>query len=103
MMLAEVRGLAQAASGAAVGLRLPGRPVLLALAAAAVGLLVAAEFSTISYRSIGIGACSTRENPGICATPAHAQHGYALVIGAGRGPDGLGRDSSAAAGRPPWR
>lgn len=58
----------------------PSGWVLLALAAAAVGLLVAAEFSTISYRSIGIGACSTRENPGICATPAHAQHGYALVI-----------------------
>ncbi len=54
--------------------------VLLALTFVACALLLVADFSTISYRTIGIGACSTRENPGVCSTVAHAQHGYALVI-----------------------
>ena len=54
--------------------------VLLALTAIAALLLVIADFSTISYRTIGIGACSSREAPGVCSTVGHDQHGYALVI-----------------------
>jgi hypothetical protein len=54
--------------------------VLLALFVVAAAVLVVADFSRISYRTIGIGACGTRENPGVCSTVAHAQHGYALVI-----------------------
>ena len=56
-----------------------GMLLLLAGLAGAV-LLVIADFSEISYRTIGIGACSNRESPGVCSTVGHSQHGYALVI-----------------------
>jgi hypothetical protein len=54
--------------------------LLLLVALAGAVLLVVADFSTLSYRSIGIGACPSRESPGVCETIAHDQHGYALVI-----------------------
>jgi hypothetical protein len=53
---------------------------LLLGAFAAAALLAVADFSTLSYRTIGIGACPSRESAGVCETAAHAQHGYALVI-----------------------
>jgi hypothetical protein len=43
-------------------------------------VLVVAEFSTISYRTIGIGACSDRVGGGVCRTSGHASHGFALLI-----------------------
>jgi type IV secretory pathway VirB10-like protein len=46
----------------------------------AVILLVVAEFSTISYRTIGIGACSDRVGGGVCRTTGHESHGFALLI-----------------------
>ena len=54
--------------------------LLLALAFAAAVVLVVAEFTTISYRTIGIGACSDRSGPGVCRTVGHESHGYALLI-----------------------
>jgi hypothetical protein len=54
--------------------------VLLALALAAAVLLVVADFSTISHRTIGIGACSDRVDPGVCRTYGHDSHAYALLI-----------------------
>jgi hypothetical protein len=55
--------------------------LLLALAVAAAGLLVAAEFSTISFRSIGAGACADRVgDPAVCSTLGHESHSYALLI-----------------------
>lgn len=54
--------------------------LLLFVALAGAVLLVVAEFSELSHRTIGIGACSSRENPGVCSTQAHEQHGYALLI-----------------------
>jgi hypothetical protein len=47
-------------------------------------LLVVAEFSTVSYRTIGIGACDNRiQAPGVCSTTGHSQHGFALLVIAG--------------------
>jgi hypothetical protein len=43
-------------------------------------LLVVAEFSTISFRSIGIGACSDRVDAGVCRTLGHESHSFALLI-----------------------
>jgi hypothetical protein len=44
-------------------------------------VLLVAEFSTISYRTIGIGACDNRiQAPGVCSTSGHSQHGFALAI-----------------------
>jgi hypothetical protein len=43
-------------------------------------LLVVAEFSTISFRSIGIGACSDRVDAGVCQTLGHESHSFALLI-----------------------
>jgi hypothetical protein len=54
--------------------------LLLLVALGGAVLLVIADFSTLSYRTIGIGACPSREAPGVCKTIAHEQHGYALVI-----------------------
>jgi hypothetical protein len=39
-----------------------------------------AEFSTISFRSIGIGACSDRVDAGVCQTLGHESHSFALLI-----------------------
>jgi hypothetical protein len=53
---------------------------LLLVALAAAVLLVAADFSTISFRTIGIGACSDRVDPGVCRTAGHDSHSYVLVV-----------------------
>src|SRR3954468_14718380 len=55
--------------------------LLLALALAGAVVLLVAEFSTISYRTIGIGACDNRiQASGVCSTSGHSQHGFALAI-----------------------
>jgi hypothetical protein len=54
--------------------------LLLALAVAGAVLLVVADFSTISYRSIGIGACPERAGTEVCTTSGHESHAFALVI-----------------------
>jgi hypothetical protein len=43
-------------------------------------LLVVADFSTISYRTIGIGACPDRSQPGVCSSAGHESHSFALLI-----------------------
>jgi hypothetical protein len=54
--------------------------LLLLLALVAAVLLVVADFSQISYRTIGIGACVDRAGTGVCTTTGHESHSYALVI-----------------------
>jgi hypothetical protein len=54
--------------------------LLLGLALVAAVLLVAAEFSTVSYRTIGIGACADRVGADKCRTIGHDAHAFALVI-----------------------
>jgi hypothetical protein len=56
-----------------------GWALLLVVLAAAV-LLVVAEFSTISYRTIGIGACSDRVSASVCHTSGHESHSFALLV-----------------------
>jgi len=43
-------------------------------------LLVVADLSQISYRTIGIGACVDRAGTGVCTTSGHESHAWALVI-----------------------
>jgi hypothetical protein len=43
-------------------------------------LLVVADLSEISYRTIGIGACVDRADTGVCTTTGHESHAWALVI-----------------------
>jgi hypothetical protein len=43
-------------------------------------VLVVADFSTISYRTIGIGACPDRAGASVCRTTGHESHAFALVI-----------------------
>jgi hypothetical protein len=43
-------------------------------------LLVVADFSEISRRTIGIGACGERVDPGVCRTTGHDSHAFVLVI-----------------------
>jgi hypothetical protein len=54
--------------------------LLLLVALAAAVLLVAADFSQISFRTIGIGACVDRAGTGVCTTAGHDSHWYSLVI-----------------------
>ena len=54
--------------------------LLLGLAVVAAVLLVVAEFSTVSYRTIGIGACADRVGADKCRTLGHDAHAFALVI-----------------------
>jgi hypothetical protein len=54
--------------------------VLLLVALVAAVLLVVAEFSEISSRSIGIGACGSRAGSAVCSTSGHESHAYALLI-----------------------
>jgi hypothetical protein len=54
--------------------------LLIALAVAGALLLVIAEFSTISYRTIGIGACPDRAGESVCRTVGHESHAFALLI-----------------------
>jgi hypothetical protein len=50
------------------------------VAVAAAVLLVVADFSEISFRTIGIGACSDRVDPGVCRTYGHDSHSFVLVV-----------------------
>jgi hypothetical protein len=43
-------------------------------------LLFATELTTLSYRSIGIGGCESRVDPGICETAGGDAHNYALWL-----------------------
>jgi hypothetical protein len=43
-------------------------------------VLVVAEFTTISFRTIHIGACEDRVGAAKCHTTGHASNGYALLI-----------------------
>jgi hypothetical protein len=54
--------------------------LLLVLGFAAAVLLVVADLSEISYRTIGIGACVDRAGSGVCTTSGHESHAWALVI-----------------------
>jgi hypothetical protein len=47
---------------------------------AAALVLVIAEFSTMSYRTIGIGACPDRAGTSVCRTTGHESHAFALLI-----------------------
>src|SRR3712207_8797098 len=49
---------------------------VLVLGLAAAVLLVVAEFSTLSYRTIGQGGCESRVNPGVCSTSGSDAHGW---------------------------
>src|SRR3954464_8501685 len=54
--------------------------VLLLVALVAAVLLVVADFSQLSFRTIGIGACSDRVDPGVCRTYGHDSHSFVLVV-----------------------
>src|SRR3954464_788186 len=54
--------------------------LLLGLAFVAAVVLVVAEFSTVSYRTIGIGACADRVGADKCRTIGHDAHAYSLLI-----------------------
>jgi hypothetical protein len=54
--------------------------LVLALGAASAALLFAAELATLSYRTIGIGACGSRVDPGVCETTGGDAHSYALWL-----------------------
>jgi len=41
-------------------------------------LLLITELSTLSYRTIGQGACSTRVDPAVCSTTGGEAHSYVL-------------------------
>jgi hypothetical protein len=56
-----------------------GWALILTVVVAAV-LLVVAEFVTISYRTIGIGACSDRVSADVCHTSGHESHSFALLV-----------------------
>lgn len=46
----------------------------------AAALLFVAELSTLSYRTIGQGACSTRVDPEVCTTSGGDAHSYVLWL-----------------------
>jgi hypothetical protein len=43
-------------------------------------LLLVADLSEISHRTIGIGACVDRAGSGVCETSGHESHAWALAI-----------------------
>ena len=47
---------------------------------AAAALLLLTEVTTLSYRTIGIGGCESRVNPGVCTTSGGDAHGHALWL-----------------------
>jgi hypothetical protein len=53
---------------------------ILALAFASAIALFASEIATLSYRTIGIGGCESRVNPGVCTTTGADAHGHALWL-----------------------
>ena len=58
----------------------PSGWVALVLGVAAAVLLFATELSTLSYRTIGQGACSTRVEPEVCSTSGGDAHSYVLWL-----------------------
>ena len=54
--------------------------LLLVLGIASAVLLFLAELATLSYRTIGIGACGSRVDPGVCETSGGDAHSYALWL-----------------------
>jgi hypothetical protein len=54
--------------------------LILTLAVASAVLLFVTELSTLSYRTIGIGACESRVNPGVCSTTGADAHHHALWL-----------------------
>jgi hypothetical protein len=58
----------------------PSGWLILALGAAAAILLFLTEVSTLSRRTIGIGGCESRVNPGVCTTSGGDAHGHALWL-----------------------
>jgi len=54
--------------------------LVLALGLASAVLLFLAELATLSYRTIGIGACGSRVDPAICETSGGDAHSYALWL-----------------------
>jgi hypothetical protein len=53
---------------------------VLGLALASALLLFLSEIATLSYRTIGIGGCESRVNPGVCTTTGADAHGHALWL-----------------------
>jgi hypothetical protein len=53
---------------------------ILGLASASAVLLFLSEIATLSYRTIGIGGCESRVNPGVCTTTGADAHGHALWL-----------------------
>lgn len=54
--------------------------LVLALGLTSAVLLFLAELATLSYRTIGIGACGSRVDPGVCETSGGDAHSYALWL-----------------------
>jgi hypothetical protein len=54
--------------------------LILGLALASAILLFATELATLSYRTIGIGGCESRVDPGVCTTTGADAHGHALWL-----------------------
>src|SRR4051812_47524484 len=52
----------------------------LALGLAASVLLFLTDLATLSYRTIGIGGCESRVNPGVCTTTGADAHDHALWL-----------------------
>jgi hypothetical protein len=53
---------------------------VLGLSLASAILLFFTELATLSYRTIGIGGCESRVNPGVCTTTGADAHGHALWL-----------------------
>jgi hypothetical protein len=53
---------------------------VLGLSLASAILLFFTELATLSYRTIGIGGCESRVNPGVCTTTGGDAHGHALWL-----------------------
>jgi uncharacterized membrane protein len=51
---------------------------VLGLGLASAVLLFATEFATLSYRTIGIGGCESRVDPGVCTTSGGDAHSHVL-------------------------
>jgi hypothetical protein len=52
----------------------------LALGLVSAGLLFATELATLSYRTIGIGACPSHERAGVCHTTGGDAHSHVLWL-----------------------
>jgi hypothetical protein len=70
--------------GAAIAVRIrdsgPTGWLLLTLATLSALALFLTELSTLSYRTIGIGGCESRVDPGVCTTSAGDAHNHAFWI-----------------------